>query len=188
MRVMKEKIKGERAEGGWNPGVLGASGFLGLLLLKGHNSAWGTASWRCVVEAALLRLSWGGGGWGRGKQHQGQRPRVLITVNTGNGMDPGALCSAQNAKKTSWTLSMLSMGWPSSWTSSSQTWMEPGPCSQSEWVQPGEKSLLTPGPMATKGPRQAPSPQPPAPSVSASFCSMTLDPSSPRCSQCKFMA
>lgn len=46
-------------------------------------------------------------------------------------MDPGALCSAQNAKKTSWTLSMLSMGWPSNWTSSSQTWMEPGPCSQS---------------------------------------------------------
>lgn len=46
-------------------------------------------------------------------------------------MDPAALCSAQNAKKTSWTLSMLSMGWPSNWTSSSQTWMEPGPCSQS---------------------------------------------------------
>lgn len=100
MRAMKAS-QGRKGKGGGgqNTGVPVAPQCLSLLTPKGHKPPVGTM-W-CKQRQILGR---------GGAKHQGQRPRLLITITTGNGTAPGALWCAPNSGKASWTLSTLSTG------------------------------------------------------------------------------
>lgn len=147
-----------------SPGLV-SSWYLGLPLPKDHRPAGGAITSSCAVDPLRSGVA----------TTPGQRSKVLIAVHTGNGMAHGALWCAPNSGKTSWTLSMLSMGWLSTWTCRGQTWMAPGPCSQSKCVQLEGKSLYVPTASAIhpiQHPELAPSSQLPAPSISPPFLAL----------------